>query len=263
MKSGSPDPRDQDRQITFDFDAVFDPENYLYFYEDSLTEERTEREVGFLVDALELGEPKRILDLACGHGRHANRLAARGHSVVGVDRSRRFLEVAEEEARDMDVRVEYIKGDMRELDYREDFDAALLLFTAFGYFNDEENAKVLANVARALRPGGAFCFDTLNRDLFLKILRPFTITEKNGDLMIDRVCFDVKTGCLTNRRIYIRDGRRTDAPFTVRLYNYGEIAHLLEGLGLTIQTVYGGWDGRPLENESRRMIILSEKIDGV
>ena len=81
----------------FDFDAVFHPENYLYFYEDTLTEERTLKEVDFLVRELALDSPKRILDLACGHGRHANRLAERGHSVVGLDRGRRFLEIAEED----------------------------------------------------------------------------------------------------------------------------------------------------------------------
>ena len=62
----------------FDFDAVFDVDDYLFFYRDTLTEEVSQRQVDFLVEALDLDEPCDILDLACGFGRHANRLAALG-----------------------------------------------------------------------------------------------------------------------------------------------------------------------------------------
>lgn len=62
----------------FDFDAVFRADDYLYFYGDSLKDEYTEQEVEFLVRELGIRKRMSILDLACGHGRHANRLAARG-----------------------------------------------------------------------------------------------------------------------------------------------------------------------------------------
>ena len=91
----------------FDFEAVFEPEDYLYFYGDALTEERTAKEVEFLVRELKLDRPMRILDLACGYGRHANRLAQLGHSMVGVDITAGFLEMAKENARDKGVKVSY------------------------------------------------------------------------------------------------------------------------------------------------------------
>ena len=72
----------------------------------------------------------------------------------------------------------------------------LLLFTAFGYFSDEQNFQVLQKVARALKPGGLFVFDVPNRDVILKGFLPFIVTEKNGDLMIDRNRFD---SCLRGR----------------------------------------------------------------
>jgi 2-polyprenyl-3-methyl-5-hydroxy-6-metoxy-1,4-benzoquinol methylase len=69
----------------FDFNAVFDVEDYMYFYSEQLTDERTEAEVSALVRLLELDSPKKILDLACGYGRHTNRLAALGHTMTGID----------------------------------------------------------------------------------------------------------------------------------------------------------------------------------
>ena len=59
----------------FDFESVFEVDDYMYFYRDMLTPESTELQVGFLVRELELSQEMSILDLACGFGRHANQLA--------------------------------------------------------------------------------------------------------------------------------------------------------------------------------------------
>jgi hypothetical protein len=80
----------------------------------------------------------------------------------------------------------YLKGDMRKIKFGEEFDAVLLLFTSFGYFNDEDNFKVIENVAKALKPDGFFCFKTLNRGAILKGSLPYIVMEKGNDLMIDR-----------------------------------------------------------------------------
>ncbi|MEO0213867.1 MAG: class I SAM-dependent methyltransferase, partial [candidate division WOR-3 bacterium] len=80
--------------------AVFEANDYLYFYKDVLTEERTNKEVEFLTKELELNSPMKILDLACGYGRHANRLAELGHNVTGVDINSDFLEIAKNEAKE-------------------------------------------------------------------------------------------------------------------------------------------------------------------
>lgn len=243
----------------FDFRAVFEPEDYLYFYGDALTEERTKREIEFLVRELELDKPMKILDLACGHGRHANRLAELGHSVTGVDITSGFLEIAKRDAKEKGVDVEYIQGDMREISFIEEFDRVFLLFTSFGYFDDDENFRVLKNVSKALNPEGLFCFDTFNRDVFLKNFLPFIVMEKGNDLMINRNTFSSATGRLYNKRIVIRNGKRKDKPFFVRLYNPTEIGDLLNRVGLRIYKMYGDWEPKPFTNDSRRMIIIAKK----
>lgn len=252
-------PHEPSDKTIFDFEAVFEPEDYLYFYEEILTEERTKQEIEFLMKELNLNKPMKILDLACGHGRHANRLAKLGHSVTGVDITFGFLEIAKRDAKEKRVGVKYMQGDMRELIFTDEFDRVLLLYTAFGYFEDEENFKVLRNVARALKPGGLFCLDMHNRDGFLKTFLPYIVEEKGNDLLIDRNTFDSETGRLYNKRIVIRNGKRKDKPYFIRLYNPTEIRELLSRTGLGIYKIYGNWAATPFTSDSRRMIIIATK----
>ncbi|MBS3767836.1 MAG: class I SAM-dependent methyltransferase [Candidatus Cloacimonetes bacterium] len=242
-----------------DYDAVFEAEDYLYFYEEHITPEASEKQVDFLIEYLELEKSMKILDLACGYGRHTNRLVQRGYEVIGLDKSEAFLQEARKRAKKFGVNPKYIQGDMRELDYQQEFDRIILMFTAFGYFSDEENFKVLQNINSALTPGGILCFDIMNRDYLQKNFLPYIVSEKNGDLMIDRNSFDSKTGHLHNRRIIIRDGIRKDKPFLLRVYNPTEIKMWLKKAGYIFKNMYSYWEGDDLQQDSRRMILIAKK----
>ncbi len=243
----------------FDFKAVFEPNDYLYFYGDGLTEERTEKEVQFFIRELGLRKSMKILDLACGHGRHTNRLSELGYDVIGVDISPGFLKIAKNEAKNKGLKVCYIQKDMRKIRWKEKFDRVLLIFTAFGYFEDNENLLVLKNIAYALKPGGLFCFDTFNRDVFLKNFLPYIVTTKGNDLMIERNTFDSLTGRVYDKRIVIKDGKRKDKPFFVRIYNPTEMRDLLARTGLKLYKIFSDFDSKPFTNDSRRMIIIAKK----
>lgn len=243
----------------FDFDAVFQADDYLYFYRDSLTDERSQAEVEGIVELINLKEPMKILDLACGFGRHANRLAKLSHAVTGVDLNSDFLDIARKEAEENDIHVVYVQEDIRKIKYHASFDRVMLLFTAFGYFDDETNFLVLKNIYRALKPEGLFIFDIPNRDVFLKNIQPCYVTEIGEDLMIDRISFDPIAGRSSNQRIVIRDGVRREKPFSLRLYNANEIIDLLLGAGFKKYQFYGTWDGQPITAESRRLIIVADR----
>ncbi len=245
-------------QAPFDLSAVFEVDDYMYFYRDDLTDERSEAEVASLVKLLELDPPMRILDLACGFGRHANRLAALGHAVTGVDLTPGFLEIAQSKAAEMGVHVDYRQGDMRHISFREEFDRVLLLFTSFGYFEDDENVQVMDNMARALKPGGLLRLDIPNRDVVVKALPATEVVDKGNDLMINRLSFDTLTGRFHNRRIVLRDGVRKDKPFSIRLYNPTEIRDLLGRAGLEVHKM-SSYDGQPLSADSRGMVIVARK----
>ena len=243
----------------FDFEAVFEVEDYLYFYSEILSDEVADKQVAFLVRRLGLDEPADILDLACGFGRHANRLAALGHHVTGIDLTPGFLELARKDAEARGLQVDYQQGDMRQIDFDQSFDHILLLFTAFGYFSDDENAQVMLRIGKALRKGGKFIFDVPNRDVILKDFLPYIVVEKNKDLMIDRNDFDSLSGRMYNRRIVIRDGVRKDKPFFVRVYNPSEITALIEQAGMKIEHILGDYDEETPVGQSRRMVVLAIK----
>src|SRR5918994_1203808 len=126
-------------------------EDYLYFYEEWLDDELSDAQAELIWDLLGLSEGDEVLDVPCGHGRIANRLAGRGARVTGVDADTFFLEHARTDAAARGVEVDYVQGDMRELPWSERFDAALNWFTSFGYFDDEGNRAWLGTVHRTLK----------------------------------------------------------------------------------------------------------------
>ena len=245
--------------VEFDFAAVFDVDDYLYFYSEALTEERSNLEVDALVRLLSLDKPKEILDLACGFGRHTNRLANLGHKMTGVDITPGFLEIAMQDALKKGVEVRYQQSDMRMITFKDEFDCVMLLFTAFGYFSDEENLQVLVNVRNALHAGGLLIFDIPNRDTFLKRIQSYYAVEKEGNMMIDRMSFDSLHGRSYNKRVVFRDGIRKEKPFSIRLYNPNEIHGLITQAGLRLEHLYGGWEAQELTSESNPMVVIAQK----
>jgi SAM-dependent methyltransferase len=243
-----------------DIANMFSVDDYMYFYGEYLTAERSAAETAAAVRLLEMDRPMRVLDLACGFGRIANRLALLGHQVTGVEYLPGFLDMARAEARLNRLEVEYIQGDMRAIDFPPRFDRVLMMFNSFGYFTDEENLLVLQKVASALRPGGRLGFDVAHRDGVLNDFHPHSVSEKEDSLLINRFSFDVATGRLHNERIVIRGGQRRDRPFSIRLYALTEMRDLLAQAGLTLRAAYAEWDAAPLEMDSPSMVIIAEKF---
>lgn len=253
-----------------DVAAMFSVDDYLFFYADYLTPALSATETAQLAGLLEMDPrrtgPLRVLDLACGYGRIANRLALIGHHVTGVEYQAGFLDLARAEARRNGLLgrgpggwVRYVHGDMRQINYTAQFERVVMLFNSFGYFTDAENLGVLQAIARALTPGGRLGFDIVHRDGLFNGFQPESVVEKDGALMINRFSFDVLTGRLHNRRTILRDGQRRDIPFSIRLYSVTEIRDLLERAGLTLEAVYADWDASPIRMDSPAMALVAKK----
>ncbi|MBK5219109.1 MAG: methyltransferase domain-containing protein [Thermoleophilia bacterium] len=119
--------------------------------------ERTESEVNRALKMLRPKGGERVLDLACGSGRHSIELARRGFSVVGADISPDLIEIANRDAAaEPDLDASFVEADLRELDLEAEFDIVLNLNDgAIGYFEtEEENRRTFEVLSRALRPGG-------------------------------------------------------------------------------------------------------------
>jgi SAM-dependent methyltransferase len=242
---------------TFDREAAFD-EDYLYFYAELLTPERTAADVALIWKLLELEPQLELLDLACGHGRIANALAERGERVTGLDATPLFLELARADAGKRGVEVEYVDGDMRSLPWSGRFDRVLCWFTSFGYFSDEENRQVLTEANKVLKSGGLFAIELNHRDNLLGRYMEEVVSERGADRMIDRHRFDLQTNRSHNERTIIRGGNERTFEFEVRMFSAAELRDWLLSAGFREAFAYGE-DGDPLTLEHRRMTLVARK----
>jgi len=226
-------------------------------------EERTVAQCDFVVSALELQPGARVLDLCCGQGRHAVELAKRGFRVTGFDLSEYLLGLGKERAEQTGVEVEFVRGDMRELPWESHFDAAINMFTSFGYLEtDEQDERVLAAVREALRPGGLLLVDHHNRERTSSWLGNGRKDwwEGDGHMVLDQEDWDVLTSRVTMTRTIIGpDGARRETGFVLRMYSHSEWLAMFRRVGLEWVRSYGGYDGSDYGHDSRGLIIVAKK----
>lgn len=241
---------------------IFADGSYLRLWSSHLTPERTEREVAGILDLLRPTPGAAILDLACGQGRIAVPLAQRGYRVTGLDLSEQLLDVARAAADAAGVIVEWHRADMRDIpaEWAGRFDYIINIFTAFGYFEDEaENQRVLAGVARALKPDGRFLIESMNRDGVMGRFQERGWYEADGLLVCTEVRFDPIRGIASTVDRWDEDGERQSLHHSVRLYTPTELAALLRAVGLEPVATYGGLAGGELSHESWRLALVAEK----
>ena len=235
---------------------------YLRVYQPLEAPEQVRREVDFIVKAFDLPAGAKVLDLCCGQGRHSLELARRGFQVVGVDLSEALLYAARKRAESEGLSVTFLHCDMREIDFADEFDAVINMFTSFGYLESEaEDEKVLGKVAQALKSGGKFLLDVVNRD---RLVRDFQAREwhaaDEGWLVLEERTFDHLSGRMETRWVCVaRDGVRYERLSSVRLYTASELRTMLERAGLKVTNLFGDYDGSPYSWDSQRLIVVACK----
>lgn len=231
--------------------ALFDPERL----------ETARGEVEGVLGLLGLQPGARVLDLCCGPGRHAVELARKGFTVVGVDRNPRYLERAGRAAGEAGVEVELVEEDMRSFVRPGAFDAAISLYTSFGYFEDEdENVKVARNVRRSLREGGAALLDVLGKETLALGFEERRWSEHGGAHLLQESRPVDDWSRVESRWVLVRDGRERAFTIRIRLYAATELKALLLGVGFSRVEVYGSVAGAPYDHKAERLVAVA-RID--
>lgn len=231
-----------------------------WFGEDyvALYPHRNEAEAEHAIELIErsLGGRRvaRVLDLACGAGRHSRALAERWWTS-GLDLSEVLLRLAHQE----EFRAAFVRGDMRVLPYADkSFDLVVNLFTSFGYFEtDEEHVLVFDEVARVTSESGTFVLDFLNAGQVRAAFVPYD-ERVIGDRTVIQTRTITDDGCYVVKTIRIRGEDRVFIE-RVRLFTPDELKRMMTNAGFAIDACYGGYDASPLKQHSPRVILFGTR----
>jgi len=226
---------------------------------------RTAEEIRFLRDVIPA--EARVLDLACGMGRHSARLARAGYRVIGLDRSAELLaraprrRVARRLGAHRGCQPSWVRADVRHVPLADgSCDAVISMFTSLGYFEDEsENYRVLGEIARVLRPGGRLVIETTNRDFLMRYAPPQSWFERGGLVVLEERTFDAAASRSEVDVIVLEGAERRAYHHSIRLYTAAELGMLLASLAVDTLDVFGDFDMTPLTQDTPHMILIGER----
>jgi SAM-dependent methyltransferase len=202
--------------------------------------------------------PGDVLDLACGPGRHTLELARRGFRVTGVDATAAFVGQATRLAGIEGLDAELVHGDMRRFCRESSFDFVLNMATSFGYFDDpEDDRRVLANVRRSLRPGGALLMELMGKEVVARTLDGPRWCEENGGFVLTEQRIRDDWTWVDNRLVFVIEGVRQELVLSHRLYSAAELTGLLADAGFDPVTVFGDLSGSPYDASAGSLVALA------
>lgn len=223
-------------------------EEYLLLYPHRDLED-ADRLVDLLSRTVELAPGWRVLDVACGTGRHAVAFQIRGARVTGLDLSKHLLLRARG-----NPHFPVIRSDVRSIPVRpRTMDLTVNLFTSFGYFDsDAEHARAIGEMVATVRRRGWFALDFLNAARVPGDLVPREDGEMNGEpVRIDRWLDPSRRHVF--KSITLPDGGRFVE--RVRLFSTGELERFLDAAGCAVSVRLGDYDGTALEADSPRVLL--------
>lgn len=237
------------------FEQWFDSPYYhlLYRHRD---ESEAESFLKTLINSHALQKVNKVLDLACGRGRHSRVLARMGYEVYGLDYSPNNIKTARELSQPS---LEFAVHDMRDSFPWKDFDLICNLFTSFGYFDsDEEHRQTLVNCYESLLPGGHMILDFLNTHWVAKNAKPHVKKTANGiEFSLSK---EFQDGFLVNQIRFEVEGKQHHYQERVRAFEKDELISLFVEVGFEISAIFGSYQLAEFDKEtSDRVIILAKK----
>lgn len=201
---------------------------------------KTLADARFLHDVLSLKKGSKILDVCCGVGRHALELAKAGYDVTGVDLSKEYLELGRKRARKRGLEVKFEQYDMRRLPYKARFNAVISMWTSFGYFEKEQdNLRTLKRIHRALKRGGKFLIEVINRDWIVANFEAVGWTEIGNGYILEKRDMDTLRSRLNADWTYITKDQTIRKRLSLRIYTIHELVDLLGSAGFRVDRLFG------------------------
>jgi SAM-dependent methyltransferase len=206
--------------------------------------------------------PAHILDVPCGNGRIALALAEKGFKVTGVDLTADLLAVARQQAagRQLEERVTWKEGDMRDLPWTGVFDGAFCFWESFGYFDDAGNMAFLKAVANTLKPGSRFVLDTHVSETLLPTLGMRDWRPVLDMIVCEERVYDVHTGITTRHFVFCTPGKIEHKLLDIRIYPYRDLVKILLEAGFGEFESYDALSFDAFGMGATRLVIMGRKM---
>lgn len=239
------------------FESWFDTPYYHILYKNHDFRE-AEDFITLLVNDLELPQGAKIIDLACGKGRHSIFLNKLGYDVLGLDLSHQSIEHDKQFENDT---LHFAVHDMRQpIDHAEKQDAVFNLFTSFGYFdNPEDDFAVFSSVSNILNEGGYFVLDYMNQNYVRNTLVPASTVEREN--LTFNITKEIDNNFIIKNIRFNDNGKDFHFFEKVKLHTSEAINDYAERAGFERVKVWGSYGLDAFDEEkSARCITLFKKI---
>ncbi len=234
----------------------FDSPYYHILY-DHRDESEAQRFIDHLIHELAAPQNARMLDLACGKGRHSIYLANKGFDVVGVDLSEQSIKHARQYEHE---KLSFFTHDMRKLFRSHYFDYIFNFFTSFGYFSKStDHNNTLSAIAKGLKKDGIFVMDFINAIRAENNLKAEETQVKSGiQFHIRR---KVEQGTIIKQIQFEDQGHHYQYEERVRGFRRHELQQMLSAHGLSLISCFGDYDLNAFdEDNSPRLVLVAKRI---
>ena len=220
---------------------------------------RTLKEARLVKRLLKLRNGQKVLDVPCGMGRLTIPLAKMGLKMTGVDLTAPFIRRARRRATKERATVRFMHCDMRDIAFEGEFDAAVNWFSSFGYFAEADNLRFAKRALAALKPGGQFLVEVMNKTWLMSHLHPGRDETINGVRLVNRPRWNRRTNRIRDTWTMSKAGRTERRTMSMRVYSGAEMRRLLQAAGFRDVRVFDRRSLGPVTRGSKRFIAIGRR----
>jgi SAM-dependent methyltransferase len=222
--------------------------------------QQTKAEADFIEKVLALPTGAQLADVPCGDGRLALELASHGYHLTALDIAPGLVADAQRAAREQQLPVQVMVGDMLQIEWQEQFDGLYCFGNSFAYFDDADNRRFLQNVQRALKPGGRFVLQTnLIAESILANPNSRSWYEFDDLLLLHSTSYDWRGGRTNSYYRFMRGAEVEIKEASYRIYFFRELKQMLLEAGFAHIEDYGTLQGEPFSFGERNLYVVAHK----
>ena len=225
--------------------------------------EKTEEEVAFLLETLSAAQGTKLLDVPCGNGRLSLPLSLMGYKITAIDFSQSFIDQANESAKKHKTKIDYIQGDMRKLELKEEFDGAFCMGNSFGYFDRSGTIDFLHVIGQSLKSKARLVIDSaMIAECFLLNAGEKEWVQVGDMLMLIDNHYDCSSSTVSTTYTFIQNGKQETRKAVHWIYTCGELCDMLKTAGFSVVDLLASTDletAEPFALGADKLVLVAEK----